>query len=117
MSNILDSFSLLSSLPNLLPKSKQVISSPQDGLTALIHAIMSALAFKLVAVDEESTGNTFENNILPESWNTDGPGHYTLRYRHEQSSLDFIVKILKLGSRTMINAITTEASRVLLNLC
>ena len=111
MSNILDPFSLLSSLPNLLPKSKPILSSPQDGLTSLIHSVMSALAFRLVAIDESSTSGTFENNVLPDDWNKDGPGHYTLRYRHEQSSLEFIVKVLKLGNRTLINAIATEASR------
>lgn len=116
MSNILDPFSLLSTLPTLLPGSKQTLSSPQDGITALIHTIMTALAFRLIATDETSSGGTIDNNVLPENWNKDGPGHYTLRYRHEQSSLEFVVKILKLGGRTIINAIATEASRVLLHL-
>ena len=35
-------------------------------------------------------------------------GHYTLRYKHEQSSMEFVIKVSKLGGRTVINAIAVE---------
>jgi hypothetical protein len=64
----------------------------------------------LVGVDDKTTGD-YENNVLPEDWNKNGPSHYTLKYRHEQSSLEFIIKVSKLGSRTMINAIAAESDK------
>lgn len=106
--NILDSSSLLTSLPKLLPGPK-TLNHPQDALTALTHAVFSVLGFRLVGVDESSSG-TFPDNILPDIWNSQGPGSYTLRYRHEQSSLEFTIKVTKLGSRTLVNGIASEAS-------
>jgi len=48
------------------------------------------------------------NNILPEDWAKHGPGSYTLRYKHDQSSLEFLLKVSKLGNRTLFNAIALE---------
>lgn len=71
---------------------------------------MATLAFRLVAIDDSSPTRSVENNVLPDGWNAHGPGNYTLRYRHEQSSLEYLVKVSKLGGRTLINAIAIEAS-------
>jgi len=51
------------------------------------------------------------NNILPEEWSQHGPGNYTFRYKHDQSSLEFVVKVAKLGSRTLLNAIALESDK------
>jgi hypothetical protein len=94
----------------LLPPSIKILKSPQDGIAALIHTAFVALGFRLIGVDDASTGD-YENNVLPEDWNKNGPSHYTLKYKHEQSSLEFIIKISKLGSRTMINGIAIESDK------
>lgn len=109
MSNILDPSAVSAALPNYLGTQK-TLKSPQDALAALVHTILSVLGFRLVGIDESTTQGTFEGNVLPEGWNSHGPGTYTFRYRHEQSSLEFLVKLSKLGSRTIINAIAIEAS-------
>ncbi|EJD01182.1 uncharacterized protein FOMMEDRAFT_125897 [Fomitiporia mediterranea MF3/22] len=109
MSNILDPSVILSSLPKYLPQSK-TLTRPHDGVAALSHSILSALGFRLVGVDDSSS-STFAENVLPDEWNAHGPGSYTLRYRHDQSSLEFIVKITKLGTRTLINAIASETDK------
>jgi hypothetical protein len=103
----LDPAALVAQLPALLPQSDRTLKSPHDAITALVHAAMSALAFRLTAVDESSS-SIYENNVLPVAWNTSGPGNYILKYRHEQSSLEFVVKLSKLGSRTLINAIALD---------
>ena len=105
MPEILDPSALVSSLPNYLPASK-TLNSPQDALAALIHDIMSTLGFRLTGIDDSSSSNSYEGNVLPEEWNKNGPGSYTFRYRHEQSSLEFLLKLIKLGSRTLIFSIT-----------
>jgi proteasome inhibitor subunit 1 (PI31) len=105
--NILDPSALLSLLPTLLPSSR-FLSSPQDAIAALLHTIMSTLGFRLIALDESSMSNLPSATILPPEWNKNGPSHYIFKYRHEQSSLDFVLNVSKLGSRTLINAIAVE---------
>lgn len=107
MSSPLDPSALISSLPTLVGGTQ--LSSPQDALSALVHTILVSLDFRLIGIDDsQSTTNT--NNILGEGWNKNGPGSYTFRYRHEQSSLHFLVKVTTLGSRTIVNAIPFEVS-------
>lgn len=110
--NIFDPSALISSLPNILPPQKKSLQSPQDALAALLHTAMSALAFRLIGVDDSTSSQTFPNNTLPEDWNNHGPGSYTFRYKHEQSSLEFHLKVSKLGSRTVVNAIALEVGFV-----
>jgi proteasome inhibitor subunit 1 (PI31) len=106
--NILDPSAVLSRLPNLLPGGARSLASPQDAVVALFHAALANLGFRLVGTDESSSVQTYENNVLPDGWNAHGPGHYSLRYKHEQSSLEFLIKVSKLGTRTMVNAIALE---------
>lgn len=108
--NILDPSALLSLLPSLLPVSNKSLSSPQDAIAVLLHTIMSALGFRLIAVDESSAPDLPSATVLPAEWNKNGPAHYTFKYRHDQSSLEFVLKVSKLGSRTLFNAIALEAS-------
>lgn len=108
VNDILDPSALISLLPTLLPPASKSLVSPQDAITALLHSIFTAVAFRLIAVDESSHANTALGNVLPNEWNKDGPTHYTLRYRHDQSSLEFILKVSKLGGRTLVNAIAVE---------
>jgi len=104
--NILDPFSIVSLLPSLLPTESKSLSSPQDGIAALLHSSLSALSFRLIAVNSSPQ----QANILPVNWNKDGPQHYSFKYRHEQSSMEFVINISKLGKRTVINAIALEVS-------
>lgn len=103
--DILDPSALITPLLALLPPNKRRLESQQDAVAALIHSAFHALSFRLIAVDDSSLASTTVNSILPEAWNTSGPGNYTLRYRHEQSSLEFIIKVVKLSNRILINAI------------
>ncbi|KAL0582017.1 hypothetical protein V5O48_000075 [Marasmius crinis-equi] len=112
MPNVLDASALISLLPSLLPDSEKKLKSPQDGLAALSHAILSALAFRLIGVDDASTTPHSTSNTLPSGWNNHGPGNYTFRYKHDQSSLDFLIKISNLGSRLLFNAIATESEKI-----
>ena len=109
--NILDPSALLNNLPKYIPDSSKKLASSQEAIAALVHTILSTLAFRLIAVDDASPPATYPDNVLPVEWNAHAPGLLTLRYRHDQSSLEFLIKVTKLGSRTVINAIATEASR------
>ncbi|KAJ7047495.1 PI31 proteasome regulator N-terminal-domain-containing protein [Mycena alexandri] len=110
MANVLDPAALISLLPTLLPPSKKTLASSQDGIAALLHAAMTSLAFRLIAVDDSSSASS-PLTVLPEEWNKSGPSHYTLKYKHDQSSLEFVLTISKLGGRTLINAIALESDK------
>lgn len=107
----LDPALLTNRLPNLLPEAAKKLSSAQDGLAALLHTAMAELGFRLIAIDEHSPLVPDLNNILPENWAKNGPGDYTFRYKHDQSSLEFLLKVSKLGNRTLFHAIALEARR------
>ncbi|KZW04281.1 hypothetical protein EXIGLDRAFT_828191 [Exidia glandulosa HHB12029] len=107
----LDPSALLSLLPSLLPQDGKKLSSPTDALAVLFHTMLTALEFRLVAIDDDSVHQHAESNVLPPQW-TAHPGTHTFRYKHTQSSLEFVLKIIRLASRTVVNAITTETDKV-----
>jgi proteasome inhibitor subunit 1 (PI31) len=108
MSNILDPSAITALLPTLLPPNAKKLGCSNDGIAALLHTAMAAVGFRLIAVDDSSPALPELNNVLPEEWNKFGPGNYTFRYRHNQSSLEFVLKVAKLGGRSLVNAIAVE---------
>ncbi|PWZ00350.1 hypothetical protein BCV70DRAFT_109337 [Testicularia cyperi] len=134
MSDPLDPSALLSVLPTLLPNPEAAstsstvgIRNPQDALAAMIHTIMSRLDFRLVGLadddrlqqpepdsgtsaDASTSRSSAGINKLPASWNEKGPEHYTFRYKHDQSSLDYLVKLVKLGGKALIHGIALQGS-------
>ena len=96
--DILDPSAILGLLPSLLPPAEKSLVSPQDAIAALVHSALTALSFRLV-IDQGSPLSTSESNVLPVEWNKNGPAHYSFKYRHEQSSLDFLINVSKLGTR------------------
>ena len=102
---VLDPSALLSILPSLLPSDGKRLTSPTAALAALAHSIMTALEFRLVAIDDDSASTHADSNTLPAQWSTNASA-LTLRYKHSQSSLEFVIKVSRLGGRTVFNAIT-----------
>jgi proteasome inhibitor subunit 1 (PI31) len=120
MSDLLDASALLGKIPHLLPESNKTLSNPQDALALLLHAAMTSLAFRLVAVDEAATAKEPEPNVtpglLPEDWNKKGPDVYTLKYKHEQSSFAFLLKLVKIAGKMIVHGIAIEVNALLLGL-
>lgn len=104
----LDPSALLASIPKLLPEGQKLIASSQDALAVLFHAAMVSIGFRLVGLDDSSSSREFAENVLPAEWNKSGPGSYTLRYKHDQSSLVFLLKVVKLSTRSLIHGIAIE---------
>lgn len=109
----LDPAVLTSRLPDLLPEAAKKLNSAQDGLAALLHTAMAELGFRLIALGERSPPIPDLSNVLPEDWARNGPADYAFRYKHDQSSLEFLLKVSKLGNRTLFHAIALEARRLL----
>lgn len=106
--DLLDPSALIATLPALLPGEKKTLNSPQDAIATLLHVALIALSFRLIGVDESTQSSMMPNNVLPDDWNKHGPGYYCFMYKHDQSSLDFVIKLTKLGQRTVINAIALQ---------
>ncbi|SNX84859.1 uncharacterized protein MEPE_03568 [Melanopsichium pennsylvanicum] len=122
MIDLLDPSALLSVLPTLLPasSSEPQLRNPSDALAALIHTILTRLDFRLVGLSEDDrlptssdvpTSLPNEANKLPSQWNHKGPDHYAFRYKQNQSSLDYLVKLVKLGSRSIVHGIALQGSK------
>ena len=107
--DLLDPSALLATLPTLLPGETKTLDSPQDAIVALLHTALIAVSFRLIGLDESAPSSvSVFDNVLPSVWNQHGPGYYTLIYKHDQSSLNFLIKFTKLGKRTVINAIPIQ---------
>ncbi|KAJ1309054.1 hypothetical protein OPQ81_004733 [Rhizoctonia solani] len=112
MANLLDASALLAKVPNILPQSSKTLSSPQDALAVLLHSAMTALGFRLVAIDEDAPASEPEAGatpgLLPEGWNRKGPDVYTFKYKHEQSSFTFLLKLVRMSGKMIVHGIAVE---------
>lgn len=106
--NPLSPIHLLSLLPSLLPSSTSPsLDSATDLLVSFIHAIHISLGFRLSSTLHNS------DRVLARRWNAGGPDSYKLEYKHEQSSLTYLVRIGTLGERAMIDAMAVEVNKQL----
>ncbi|KAI9653425.1 MAG: hypothetical protein M1829_001302 [Trizodia sp. TS-e1964] len=92
-----------------LPKASQRLNHRNDVAALFTNACMLAVGFKLVGFD----GNRFENPstadkpvALPSTWNT--AADFTFQYTHPQSSMNYIMKLLALGDKSMVVATSLE---------
>lgn len=110
-SDPLDPAVLIHYLPNFLPEGKKRLDSSWEGLAALFHTAMAELGFRLIAADEFSRANPNLHNVLPHDWTRCGPGNYAFRYKHDQSCMEFSLKVTSLASRTLLHAFPSEVRR------
>lgn len=108
MSDALDPSAILSTVVAVLPKDKKTLSTPQDGIAILLHSVMTILGFRLVGLDDSSSDVQHEKNVLPVVWAKNSPDSFAFRYRHDQSSLVFLLKVVKLSKRLVIHGIALE---------
>lgn len=84
--------------------SNQTLRNPYDAIAVFVHACMLAIGGRLIGFDEneklESPIDAKSENSLPSSWNNSSS--YSFRYAHEQSSLEFLLKISRLGNKVVI---------------
>lgn len=114
-SNILDPSSILHATSKAITQ----LNSPYDAIAAAVHAIMLAVGFRFSGLgDDARQGKAEPFNIyndshysiegdgtsktLPEGWNSNGPHCYNFRYSHPQSSLTFVIKVVRLGDKCII---------------
>ncbi|GAN06194.1 conserved hypothetical protein [Mucor ambiguus] len=79
------------------------LANPYDAIAAACHSIMLSVGFRFAGLGDdarqEGDGTTKK---LPEGWSQYGPQCYSFRYSHPQSSLTFVIKIVRLGDKCVI---------------
>ena len=94
-----------------LPQSSDPqLRDPFDAVALLCHACMLVVGFRLVGLGEddkiEVTADPTAPKPLPTAWNSTTTSNYTFRYAHDQSSLTYLVKVSRLGSKALIHGLT-----------
>ncbi|KAL0638366.1 hypothetical protein Q9L58_002672 [Maublancomyces gigas] len=84
------------------------LKTPHDAIAIFVHACMLSVGFRLIGLSEDDRLTTpIEGSSpqpLPASWNAT-PGAYGFRYAHAQSSLQYLLKVNRLGGKTVIMAL------------
>jgi proteasome inhibitor subunit 1 (PI31) len=75
-----------------------------DLYVALIHASLLSLDFRLVCLGDHNVQNAQK---LPLQWNALGDV-YSLRYKHDQSALNFCLKCIRIGSVLSVQGYAEE---------
>lgn len=104
--NVLSADSLSSIMRGSLPqRSSPQIKSSHEAIALAAHASMLAVGFRMVGLGEdhklETTSDRDETHELPEEWNAHA-GSYAFRYKHDQSSMEYLLKANRMGNKTVI---------------
>ncbi|KAM5347948.1 hypothetical protein ACJ41O_007772 [Fusarium nematophilum] len=82
------------------------LASSYEAIALLIHSYLAALGFKLCGFDEEKKLPECESLAprLPPQWNS-GFGSLSFVYTHKQSSMSFVVRVDRMGSKVEIRGL------------
>ena len=85
------------------------LRNPYDAVALLSHSCMLAVGFRLIGLGEGHSippaSESEEVPTLPKEWNSSPSSDYAFRYAHSQSSLEYLVKVSRLGSKAVINGL------------
>lgn len=100
---------VLALLARLLPSQPTHPQSRHAAIVLLLHTLLVRRGFRLSGLGEE--GNVVQTKELPAAWQTEAgsEGTWTLRYRHPQSSLSYLVRAVRLGPTLLaVHALALE---------
>nr|POE66671.1 silencing boundary-establishment protein fub1-like protein [Quercus suber] len=104
--NVLSSSDLSRTMVLSLPKDvSPALKSAHDAVALATHACMLNVGFRLIGLGEEhkievETAGT-QQQPLPTEWNAN-QGHYAFRYAHTQSSMEYLLKVNRMGRKAVI---------------
>ncbi|KAM0715917.1 hypothetical protein Q7P37_008431 [Cladosporium fusiforme] len=104
--NVLSAANLSALIRASIPQqSSPQIKSTHDAIALAAHTSMLAVGFRMVGLGEdhrlETTSDRDETHELPSEWNANA-GSYAFRYKHEQSSMEFLLKANRMGNKVVI---------------
>ena len=108
--NVFSALSLSQYMFQSLPKDTDPhLRNPLDAIALLSHACMLAVGFRLLGLGQdhkiEASSDPNDAQALPKEWNASSSSDYAFRYAHSQSSLEYLIKISRLGSKAVINGL------------
>lgn len=81
------------------------LKSTFDAIALATHASMIGIGFRLVGLGEdhrvEAHSDYDQTQPLPAEWNAQN-GSYAFRYKHGQSSMEFLVKVNRMGNKAVV---------------
>ncbi|KAI9891076.1 MAG: hypothetical protein M1814_003275 [Vezdaea aestivalis] len=102
-SNPLSAKSLQQAMSTVLPEAQTSLKNVFEAIALTAHAIMTSLDYKLVGLDEDDTLPSRDSLELPDTWCSGSS--YAFQYSHPQSSLKFIMRISRLGTKALLHGI------------
>ncbi|MCJ1291879.1 hypothetical protein MMC34_003427 [Xylographa carneopallida] len=108
--NMLSAKNLTELMTSSLPQEpNSQLRNPYDAVALLVHACMLAVGFRLIGLGEDhkidASSEAPDAQPLPVEWNATSSSNYAFRYAHSQSSLEYLIKISRLGSKAVINGL------------
>ncbi|RKP04964.1 PI31 proteasome regulator N-terminal-domain-containing protein [Thamnocephalis sphaerospora] len=90
------------------------IRSKQELLAVLVHAVLTAVGFRLTGLGEDGPSLVAGTTLgqLPAEWNTASHDGWAFRYAHNQSQMTFLVKCVRMFDRLLVHGITLEDKKV-----
>lgn len=116
MASILSPATLNRLASSLVPPSQPGspdLKTPIEAAALLAHAIHTSTGFRLVdpAPLAAAEGEEVVKNRLPSDWAAGGTTKY--KYKHEQSSLEFVVNLVELGGRGQVAAVAVQVRPIM----
>ncbi|KAI9679479.1 MAG: hypothetical protein M1817_005501 [Caeruleum heppii] len=103
--NPLSAGSLATYMAASLPRNVDTqLRNPHDAIALLCHAGMIAVGFRLIGLGEDhripAQSDATDANPLPAEWNAQTS--FAFRYAHSQSSMEYLIKVDKLGTKAVV---------------
>ncbi|PNS18649.1 hypothetical protein CAC42_5188 [Sphaceloma murrayae] len=103
--NVLSAQSLASLIAQALPPdASPQLQNPYDAVAIATHSALTAVGFRLVGLGEDDRlpPSDTPQRTLPDEWNAQSPSSYSFRYAHSQSSMEFLIRINKMGKKAVV---------------
>jgi len=97
-SNSIEKCEFLRQLAEHKPQLKNTI----DAIGIALHFIFRQMQFKCIGVHDKLDSNA--NTIVPPGWNSSSE-LYSFQYKHPKSSMTFMLKILLMGEKLLVNGV------------
>ncbi|KAJ5718470.1 hypothetical protein N7488_004116 [Penicillium malachiteum] len=86
------------------------LKTPFEAVALIGHACMAAVDFRLLGLGEDhNIESSKETPTLPAEWNTNTT--FAFRYAHEQSSMQYLLKVSRLGNNAVVMALALGDDR------
>ncbi|KAL4877991.1 PI31 proteasome regulator N-terminal-domain-containing protein [Aspergillus karnatakaensis] len=86
------------------------LQTPYEAVALIGHATLLAVGFRLVGLGEDHTiDSSSENPSLPAEWNASSTSSF--RYAHSQSSMQYLLKVSRLGNNAVVFALALGDDR------